>query len=1084
MSGYLWKYYLENDLENFRHFLEEAATTTTRAHVSKSNITGHGITLGTSVGSPRILASSPATSYKWRNDSEGTFGGGSAASLNHDVILGRADINSRDVRGLTILHLAASSTTHNACEFAFALIAHPLIDFYIQDLENGWTALHRAFYFGNIAIARAIINKDSESGVAYTAGGPTAHFASLIKIKDKEGNGPYDLLAATIQDRTLCLRDFGRRRRSSDASIQDDDNEDDHRGNMIDHDEELGRRSTVKPLADVGGDELLTFGSNKNITLGFGDEDDRQHPERVILKRPDHLFYRFHTEHIEKQVSTHAASNSQFAEMLRGTLRQSTDVSTLPSVIRSYPVSIQDVQMSKLHTAVLTGDPESNLYICGHGLGGRLGTGSEKTRFRFFCVEDFGSVRRKIVAVALGQDHTLAVTSEGEIFAWGSNVFGQLGLGLSKVNLKPEDSVQLVPKQIFGLLKREVIVGVAASRIHSVAHTATSLYTFGKNEGQLGIVDAHARSLKLQDTPRSVAASRFSCGIRSVSAIDTATICLLENHEVHVFANYGVVRVSFALESFTNSFLKSSFLATKYDRIPNRICKISCGGNTICALASAGEVFTITVDQRLDSSSLSTTSTTNPNKIRAALSPPFKMWSLKKDHMAARDVDVDQDGSIIITTTAGSVWRRVRRAKLPGPSRVNTSETKSKAYKFSRVPGLTRVVAVRSSGFGAYCAIRRDCDVTRTEILIDPKTLWKDVFDLLPFRDFAPDEDSDTENPTPILWRRPDDVHRLCTYIVQSDDVEKEMRNMLDYRFNKTTLNYDAFVATTVSDVKIPVHRFILAGRSRLMKEVLSLHREGKFSSEDFFFIESAPDGKAVITFRGVDFLTIIELVLYLYSDVYIGFWQHARQAPKLAFRYRQIRTELLKLSAQLELRNLETAARRMIHRPEPSLNTDLELAILDPRFFQDGDAVVQLSDGEQLVHSDLLSRRCPFFQSLFQGRAGGRWLAQRRDMLPDSSEAIGIDMKHVETKIFGLVLRHIYADTSEELFDNIITQDIDEFLDVIMDVLSVANQLMVDRLSQICQTVLGRYGKFNHARYCTTLQVPQQSPYIPLHRT
>lgn len=1024
------------------------------------------------MGSPGILSPSPVASHKLRNDPEGINGGGFSAASIHDVILGRADINSRDGRGLTILHLAASSTTSNACAFAFALIAHPLIDFYIQDLENGWTALHRAFYFGNIAIARAIVNKDAENAISYAAGGPNAHSASLMKIKDKEGNGPYDLLAATIQDRTFCSQDSERLRRSSDATTQDDDNEYNHNGKMTDNGEEVRRRSIVKPFVDVCGDALLTFGSNKNITLGFGDEDDRQHPERVTLKRPDHLFYRFHAEHIEKQVSMHAASNSQYAEMLRGMLRQSSDLSTLPSVVRSHPISIQDVQMSKLHTAVLTGDPESNLYICGHGLGGRLGTGSEKTRFQFVCVEDFGSVRRKIVAVALGQDHTLAVTSEGEIFAWGCNNFGQLGFGLSKTNLKPEDSVQLTPKQIFGLLKREVIVGVAASRIHSVAHTATSLYTFGKNEGQLGIVDAHARSLKLQDTPRSVAASRFACGIRSVSAIDAATICLLENHEVHVFANYGVVRVSFALETITNYFLKSS-LTTKYGRVPNRICKIACGGNTICALASAGEVFTITVDQRLDPGSSSTTSTTNPNKIRAALSPPFKMWSLKKDHMAAQDVDVDQDGSIIISTAAGSVWRRVRRAKVPGPRRISTGDTKSKAYKFSRIPGLTRVVAVRSSGVGAYCAIRRDCDVTRSQIFIDPQSLSRDVFDLLPFRDFAPDENSDTENPTPIFWRRPDDVQRLCNHIMQSADIEKEMSYILDQRTIKTTLNYDAFIGTTVSDVKIPVHKFILGGRSRLMREALSFSYERRSYSHDFFFVDSAPNGKAVIIFRGVDFLTIIELVFYLYSDVYIGFWQHARRVPKLAFRYRQIRTELLKLSAQLELRNLEIAARQMINRPEPSLNTDLELAILDPRFFLDGDAVVHLSDGELLVHSDLLSRRCPFFRTLFQGRAGGRWLAQRRNMLADPSEAIGIDMKHVELGVFRLVLRHIYADTGEELFDNIVTQDIDEFLDFVMDVLSVANELMVDRLSQICQTVLGRHGKLKHSCYCATLQMP-----------
>ena len=66
------------------------------------------------------------------------------------------EINNRDHAGLTVLHRAASSSSPNAISFALALIEHPAIDLYIQDKENGWTALHRALYFGNVTIARAI----------------------------------------------------------------------------------------------------------------------------------------------------------------------------------------------------------------------------------------------------------------------------------------------------------------------------------------------------------------------------------------------------------------------------------------------------------------------------------------------------------------------------------------------------------------------------------------------------------------------------------------------------------------------------------------------------------------------------------------------------------------------------------------------------------------------------------------------------------------------------------------------------------------------------------------------------------------
>ncbi|KAK5241542.1 hypothetical protein LTR16_009280, partial [Cryomyces antarcticus] len=116
----------------------------------------------------------------------------------------------------------------------------------------------------------------------------------------------------------------------------------------------------------------------------------------------------------------------------------------------------------------------------------------------------------------------------------------------------------------------------------------------------------------------------------------------------------------------------------------------------------------------------------------------------------------------------------------------------------------------------------------------------------------------------------------------------------------------------------------------------------------------------------------------------------------------------------------------------------DMELAIKDPAFFSDGDVEVQLADG------------------LFKGRAGGRWLAERRNLTEGLTDIVNVDLRHVESGVFLLVLRHIYADTGEELFDDVVTDDLDEFLNLVMDVMGVANELMLDRLSQICQKTVG----------------------------
>ena len=1032
MSGYLWKYYLEDDVDNFRHVL------------STPTQTFRGTTPGAAMNSsPGSYGPSPMLSGKGRK-----------VGLASSAAFSRNDINSRDSAGMTILHHAASANTENAVEFAQALLEHPWTDLYMQDVENGWTALHRAFYFGNIAIARLILNRDTQDILGQGSGGFKQHARGLVKIKDKEGYGPMDLFAMTIKDRTL--------RPDESASMDVDSDDDIAHGDSGDPEEET-RKRLIAPAVFLGGDEVYTFGSNKNVTLGFGDQDDRQHPERITLRRPDHLLQRFYQEHRLQQNQYWASMG--MSNQHSGSLHPKGIVD-LPTHIRNTPIVFQDVQMSKLHTAILTTDPAANLYMCGHGPGGRLGTGSETTSYQFVCIESGGLGQRKTVAIALGQNHTLAITDDGEVYSWGNNAFGQLGYALPRPALKDDDPISTIPRQIFGSLKREIVIGISASRIHSIVHTSTSLYTFGKNEGQLGIVDSDARSLEMQIIPRKIAASLFSSPIASVSAIDGASICLLENHEVWVFANYGYAKLNFPLDGFASSFLKESWLTTKYDTTPNKVTKITSGGDTICALTTSGEVFTVAVSRRVEGSQDASTSTTNPKQIRGALSAPYRIWSSNKSHMAARDVGVDQDGSIILTTDVGSVWRRTKRATIKNANFTGAAEARPKDYKFQRVPGLTRVIAVRASAFGAYAAVRKDCDVTRSQIGVDEPRIWEDFSPLLPFYEMAKyEESSDDEEPAPRFWSRSSDPQALRKRALKSKDLEKEVSEILHQSSTAAGHTYDTILNTTTSDVRIPVHQLVLSGRSRIMRNALvDFHTQtSEYTMPDMLTIKREGE-KTLVTFHGVDFLTIFNLVVYLYTDSLVDFWNVTRHYPTLAYRFRAVRTELMKVASRLDMKQLEPAVRQMVS-PRKSLHMDLALAIKDRSFFDSGDVIVDLADGEMLLHSDVICQRCPFFEGLFRGHSGGQWLAGRRI---DESSLVRIDLTHVESHLFELIVRHLYTDAGEEMFDAVISEDLndllalDELLDHVMDVMAVANELMLDRLTQVCQRLIGQYGMFS----------------------
>ncbi|KAL1976129.1 hypothetical protein VTN31DRAFT_2411 [Thermomyces dupontii] len=991
MISTLLNYFLHDDVDSFKRVLADSGAARAVGQGSKPGGSSLSSSPNLASRSKKITGTSSGASFSNRSSH---VRGGATPSIT------RAQINAKDQQGRTLLHLVASSQKPSAIEFARALLEIPFIDLYAQDYESGWTALHRALYAGNASIAQALMARDVRDVTDYSTPGHTSHpSGGLIKVKDREKNSPFDVYNATIANHNT------RPAVSLDCAISDalDYDSDDavDTGTLMNRDGQ-SNRAVLKPRVHLGADEVLTFGSNKNLSLGLGDEDDRQFPEAITVERPEHLLQHFYRE--------------------RGTTDSSAiqDSSCLPTLIRHKPIVFMDVVMSKLHTAVLTTDPKANLYMCGFGPGGRLGTGDQTTRFGFVCIEKGGLADKRVVSVALGQDHSIAITEQGEVFTWGGNKYGQLGYSLPRGTNKRDDTpIQCTPRQIFNPFKREVILGAAASSIHSAVFSASGLYTFGKNEGQLGLVDSDARSLEVQVTPRRVGAALFSAPIQMVSAIDKATTVLLENHEVWVFTHYGYSKVVFPLD-FSSSFIKESFLATRYDGAVNRIVKITSGRNTICALSSFGEVYTVQVNSRPDTNPTKS-STTNPAKIRNSLSPPERVWSVRKSHMAVRDVAVAQDGSIIICTTSGAAWRKEKRDKV--------KEAGSKDYKFVRVPGLSRVVAVRSNGFGAYAVAQQDCTVTKEKISVSPSTLWHDVSQLLPFRDLARSGEAQTSGS------ELDVAHRIKASILASSDIEAELQPILQaHELSRPGQRGRIWIRTTNSNVRIPVHEFILAGRSAAAERALVEFRQtGHSVLSDAVVIESDSDGQAQMVCKGADFMSILNVVYFLYIDDAVDVWRQNKDSQIMP-RCRQIRSEVMRIATVLELRTLERAARIMVD-PKRSLSGDLDMAVKNESFFDSGDVLIHLDGGTVRAHSPILCQRSPFFAGLFYGRSGGRWLDSRR-----GDDVINVDLKDIDRHVFDYVLRHVYGDVEEEMFDDVRCRSLDEFIDLILDVMSAAN--------------------------------------------
>ncbi|CAL9116224.1 unnamed protein product [Musa textilis] len=108
---------------------------------------------------------------------------------------------------------------------------------------------------------------------------------------------------------------------------------------------------------------------------------------------------------------------------------------------------------------------------------------------------------RKVVAVAAGEAHTLALTADGSVFSWGRGTFGRLGTGKDVDELFPVPvaSCGASSQRKRGGLKAPLpnFVGIAAGAYHSLAlrgyiKTCTlSAYPFIRPYNQPGLNPAN-----------------------------------------------------------------------------------------------------------------------------------------------------------------------------------------------------------------------------------------------------------------------------------------------------------------------------------------------------------------------------------------------------------------------------------------------------------------------------------------------------------------------------------------------------------------------------------------------------------------
>ena len=164
----------------------------------------------------------------------------------------------------------------------------------------------------------------------------------------------------------------------------------------------------------------------------------------------------------------------------------------MPEKVRGLPkVKAIHISSGGKHTGIVTED--GRLFMCGSNLHDKLGlegitTGSKKS---FKPVELLN--QHKIIQVSCGEFHTMALTSEGQIYVWGGslhNVSTFLNNFLQKrgdTSQERKANPRYVPTLI-RVLEKKIITKIECGDFHSLALDQNGvLYAWGMNKsGECG----------------------------------------------------------------------------------------------------------------------------------------------------------------------------------------------------------------------------------------------------------------------------------------------------------------------------------------------------------------------------------------------------------------------------------------------------------------------------------------------------------------------------------------------------------------------------------------------------------------------
>ncbi|XP_013780686.1 RCC1 and BTB domain-containing protein 1-like [Limulus polyphemus] len=226
-------------------------------------------------------------------------------------------------------------------------------------------------------------------------------------------------------------------------------------------------------------DEVFALGSNCSGCLGLGDSHGSLEPKKVVsLCKKGIKDFAYgsgpHVLAITESGELYSWGHNGYCQLGNGSTNQGLN----PGLISANLIGrkVVEVACGSHHSIALTSDGE--VYAWGQNNCGQVGSGSTTNQLTPRKVTA-GIGCRRCTAIACGQTSSMAVLDNGEVYGWGYNGNGQLGLGN---NVNQSNPCRVTHLQ--GVIIQKIACGYA----HTLALSDEGvLYAWGANSyGQLG----------------------------------------------------------------------------------------------------------------------------------------------------------------------------------------------------------------------------------------------------------------------------------------------------------------------------------------------------------------------------------------------------------------------------------------------------------------------------------------------------------------------------------------------------------------------------------------------------------------------